>query len=62
MRIAAVTLKISLEANIPGEAIGKPAASVQREGRDNVIVLRIGVNMGVIDGDLQRVIVLRECC
>ncbi len=63
VRVTAVAFKLSLDPDVLGEVIGNSTpAPVQGEGRNDVVVLWIGVDIGVIEQNLCLWwAVLREC-
>jgi len=59
--IAAVALKLSQDSHVLAEIVrDRSTASVQIEGGNDVVVLRIGVNKGIVERDLRLRGILRE--
>lgn len=57
--VASVALKLSLDSDVLAEVkSARTAATIQGERRDDVIVLRIGVNVGIIACDFNLVVVV----
>lgn len=59
VRIAAVALKLTPDSDVLAEVESTGTApAIEREGGNDVVVLRIGVNIGIIDGEFELVIII----